>query len=67
MQWVIKASVATYLQFHNVAYYLKVAQYGLSTVPYSGKFSLVYIFAEKGPGSSEEIFVVIIFAEHGTL
>ena len=31
-------------------------------IPYSGKFSLVQIFAEKHPGSSEEIFT-----ERGTL
>ena len=36
-------------------------------VPYSGKFSLVQIFVEKRPGSSEEIFAVFIFAERGTL
>ena len=36
-------------------------------IPYSGKFSLVQIFAEKRPGSSEEIFAVFIFAERGTL
>ena len=36
-------------------------------IPYSGKFSLVQIFAEKRPDSSEEIFAVFIFAERGTL
>ena len=36
-------------------------------IPYSGKFSLVQIFAEKRPGSSEEIFAVFIFSERGTL
>ena len=36
-------------------------------IPYSGKFSLVQIFAEKRPGSSEEIFAVFIFAKRGTL
>ena len=30
-------------------------------IPYSGKFSLVQIFAEKRPESSEEIFAVFIF------
>jgi len=34
-------------------------------VPYSGKFSLVQIFAEKRPDSSEEIFTVFIFADAG--
>ena len=36
-------------------------------VAYSGKFSLVQIFAEKRPDSSEEIFAVFIFAEWETL
>ena len=36
-------------------------------IPYSGKFSLVQIFVEKRPGSSEEIFAVFIFAKSGTL
>ena len=34
-------------------------------LPYSGKFSLVQIFAEKRPDSSEEIFAVFIFADAG--
>ena len=34
-------------------------------IPYSGKFSLVQIFAEKRPDSSEEIFAVFIFADAG--
>ena len=34
-------------------------------LPYSGKFSLVQIFAEKCPDSSEEIFAVFIFADAG--
>ena len=37
----------------------------LSQVPYSGKFSLVQIFAENRPDSSEEIFAVFIFADGG--
>ena len=37
----------------------------MQRVPYSGKFSLVQIFAEKGPDSSEEIFAVFIFADAG--
>ena len=36
-------------------------------IPYSRKFSLVQIFAEKHPDSSEEIFAVFIFAEHEML
>ena len=36
-------------------------------LPYSGKFSLVQIFAEKGLDSSEEIFAVFIFADADTL
>ena len=40
---------------------------GWSDLPYSGKFSLVQIFAEKRPDSSEEIFAVFIFAELETL
>ena len=32
---------------------------------YSGKFSLVQIFAEKRPDSSEEIFAVFNFADAG--
>ena len=32
-------------------------------VLYSGKFSLVQIFVEKHPDSSEEIFAVFIFAD----
>ena len=39
----------------------------ISKVPYSGKFSLVQIFAEKRPDSSEDIFTVYIFAERGTI
>ena len=35
----------------------------LQGIPYSGKFSLVQIFAEKRPDSSEEIFAVFIFAD----
>ena len=38
---------------------------GTACIPYSGKFSLVQIFAEKGPDSSEEIFAVFIFADAG--
>ena len=34
-------------------------------LPYSGKFSLVQIFAEKRPDSSEEIFAVFIFVDAG--
>ena len=34
-------------------------------IPYSGKFSLVQIFAEKRPDCSEEIFAVFIFADAG--
>ena len=34
-------------------------------IPYSGKFSLVQIFVEKRPDSSEEIFAVFIFADAG--
>ena len=37
------------------------------TEPYSGKFSLVQIFAEKRADSSEEIFAVFIFRGCGTL
>ena len=36
-----------------------------SWIPYSGKFSLVQIFTEKRPDSSEEIFAVFIFADAG--
>ena len=42
-------------------------QRGNMRVPYSGKFSLVQIFAEKRPDSSEEIFAVFIYAERETL
>ena len=35
----------------------------VSRVPYSGKFSLVQIFAEMRPYPSEEIFAVFIFTE----
>ena len=42
--------------------YVRMAQ---EEIPYSGKFSLVQIFAEKGPDSSEEIFAVFIFADAG--
>ena len=35
------------------------------SIPYSGKFSLVQIFAEKRPDSPEEIFAVFIFADAG--
>ena len=34
-------------------------------LPYSGKFSLVQIFAEKRADSSEEIFAVFIFVDAG--
>ena len=34
-------------------------------IPYSGKFSLVQIFAEKRADSSEEILAVFIFADAG--
>ena len=37
----------------------------INWLPYSGKFSLVQIFAEKRPDSSEEIFTVFIFADAG--
>ena len=37
------------------------------SLPYSGKFSLVQIFAENRQDSSEEILTVFIFAERGTL
>ena len=42
-------------------------QHGVSCfgVPYSGKFSLVQIFAEKRADSSEEIFAVFIFGDAG--
>ena len=39
--------------------------HGTCILPYSGKFSLVQIFTEKGPDSSEEIFAVFIFADAG--
>ena len=35
----------------------------LKEIPYSGKFSLVRIFAEMRPYSSAEIFTVFIFVE----
>ena len=43
-----------------------VSQHGMycsgeQYIPYSGKFSLVQIFAEKRPDSSEEIFAVFIW------
>ena len=38
---------------------------GSKLIPYSGKFSLVQIFAEKRPDCSEEIFAVFIFADGG--
>ena len=38
---------------------------GTLKLPYSGKFSLVQIFAEKRPDPSEEMFAVFIFAERG--
>ena len=39
--------------------------HGTCILPYSGKFSLVQIFTEKGPDSSEEIFTVFIFVDAG--
>ena len=39
----------------------------IDNTAYSGKFTLVQIFAEKRPDSSEEIFAVFIFAERWTL
>ena len=37
----------------------------VGSIPYSGKFSLVQIFAKKRAVSSEEIFAVSIFADAG--
>ena len=42
-----------------------VMQNGLADKVYSGKFSLVQIFAEKRPDSPEKIFAVFIFADVG--
>ena len=49
---------------HEVGY-MYVVIYMYSWIQYSGKFSLVQIFAEKRPDFSEEIFVVFIFTDAG--
>ena len=56
----IATFIATYLRFFPKDLYKSHF-----TIPYSGKISLVQIFAEKRPDCSEEIFAVFIFADVG--
>jgi len=62
MPWLARSGTANYSNISfDFSYYISISYQ--NGIPYSGKFSLVQIFAEMCPYASEEIFAVFIFAE----